>query len=73
MEKAVIHIYGQGSPTYIWTRYPYIYMNKVAVDIYIDKVVQHVYIYIKYVYIYISTPSTRKGSHAESKASHGRK
>ena len=28
-------------------------MNKVAVDIYIDKVVQYVYIYIKYVYIYI--------------------
>ena len=26
-----------------------------------------------YIYIYISTPSTRKGSHAESKASHGRK
>ena len=24
-------------------------------------------------YIYISTPSTRKGSHAESKASHGQK
>ena len=27
----------------------------------------------KYIYIYIYTPSTRKGSHAESKASHGRK
>ena len=31
-----------------------------------------IYIYL-YIYIYISTPSTRKGSHAESKASHGRK
>ena len=43
---------------------------------FVTRVMRPKYTFLKNqtdIYIYISTPSTRKVSHAESKASHGRK
>ena len=44
----------------------------VCVCVYVYIMCMYVYMYM-YIYIYISTPSTRKGFHAQNKASHGRR